>query len=229
MADLKTHLRESLNWRMTGPSAITFSLGTHEVFQTTSSSFAPPMDNRSARISWTCQMYSSLSVGVGDDDRFALGIACACVCLTSVYGLFCICNSMVLLIQLLSRLLIRSVSMLPPTSPVSLLHLRCDWCADLPDQPDQPDQGDRDVAQAVCRYVATHPTARVTVFLSSLAYTYAISLISLISLIHATIRSCCSWSMCPPRMSARHCSSCVWRVSHSIAIPFLSPSSPAAL
>ena len=89
-------------------------------------------------------MYSSLSDGAGDDLRFALGIACECVCLTSVYGLFCICNSMVLLIRLLSRLLIRSVSMLPHSYPVSLLPLRCNWCADQPDQPDQPDQGERD-------------------------------------------------------------------------------------
>ena len=115
---------------------------------------------------------------------------------------------MVLLIRLLFRLLIRSVSMLSPSSPVSLLPLRCDWCAD---QPDQPDQGERDWSPAVCRYVATLRLGVHSLSGPIWAYSSAISLISLSSLIHVIIRSCGSYgSICRHQHERAACTSRVW-------------------
>jgi hypothetical protein len=61
-AELKFHLGEFLNRRMTGPSAIMLLHGIHDVFQTTRSSFSPVMDVRSAKISCTSQSWPSLGL-----------------------------------------------------------------------------------------------------------------------------------------------------------------------
>jgi hypothetical protein len=67
-SDLKFHLEVSLNRRKAGLSAIIAFLGIQTVFITTSTSFPPVTDVRSARISCTSQRYASLGIGDGELD-----------------------------------------------------------------------------------------------------------------------------------------------------------------
>ena len=74
-SDLKFHMEVSLNRRKAGLSTMIALTGIQHVFITTSTSFTPLTDVRSARISCTSQRYGSLGVGDSedfDDDVFAV-------------------------------------------------------------------------------------------------------------------------------------------------------------
>jgi hypothetical protein len=66
-AEPNFHLRSPSKRIMTGPSDIMLDLGIQDVFHTTSSSFSPVMEVRSASISWTSHKKPSLpSLDPGD-------------------------------------------------------------------------------------------------------------------------------------------------------------------
>ena len=72
------HLRSPLKRIMTGPSDIMLDLGIQDVFHTTSSSFSPVMEVRSASISWTSHKQPSLrSLDPVDSGDWGLGFVVA--------------------------------------------------------------------------------------------------------------------------------------------------------